>query len=71
LKEGDAEFEVNGRLQMMPNELEDISSAQIFEGRSGIKKLHQLAISDEHFRIRDISARNGKVWLTIAYSLGL
>lgn len=71
LKDGDSELEVNEKLHVAPHELEDISNAQIFEGRSGIKKLHQLTISDEHFSIREICARSGKVWLTIAYSLGL
>lgn len=69
LNDWDSEVEVTERLKVAPDELDSIENAQIFEGRSGIRKLHQLVLSDERFGIRLIKVENHKVSLRFAYEL--
>lgn len=69
LRDGESEAEVEGRLSVAPDELDGIEHAQTFEGRSGIRKLYQLQMSDERFTIRHIRVENRKVSLAFAYQL--
>lgn len=69
LKDGESEAEVEGRLSVAPHELEGIEHAQTFEGRSGIRKLYQLQLADERFKIRHIKVEDRKVSLAFAYQL--
>jgi len=69
LEEFDSETDVADRLKVTPDEIKDIENAQIFEGRSGIRKLHQLELADERFKIRSIKVENRKVSLGFAYEL--
>jgi hypothetical protein len=69
LNDWDSEAAVSEKLKVAPDELDSIENAQIFEGRSGIRKLHQLVLSDDHFSIRHIKVENRKVSLAFAYEL--
>ena len=69
LRDSDPEFEVTEKLKVAPHEVDDIKNAQIFEGRSGIRKLHQLELSDDRFRIRCVKVENRRVALSFAYEL--
>lgn len=69
LKDEDSEIEVEARLTVAPHEHADIGNAQIFEGRSGIRKLHQLAMADDRFSIRHTKVKDRKVSLAFAYAL--
>jgi hypothetical protein len=69
LNDCDSEDGVADKLKVAPDELEGIENAQIFEGRSGIRKLHQLVLSDNHFSIRHIKVENRRVSLAFAYEL--
>lgn len=69
LKDNDSEADVAEKLRVAPHEVDGIENAQIFEGRSGIRKLHQLELSDERFSIRHIKVEDRKVSLTFAYEL--
>lgn len=70
LNDWDLETEVSEKLKVAPDELDGIENAQLFEGRSGIRKLHQLVLSDSHFSIHHIKVENRKVSLAFAYELG-
>lgn len=69
LNDEDSEAEVEEKLRVAPHEFDSIENAQTFEGRSGIRKLHQLELADERFRIRHIRVENRKVSLAFAYVL--
>ena len=69
LKESDSDAEVAERLRVAPHEVDGIENAQVFEGRSGIRKLYQLQLSDERFSIRHIKVEDRKVSLAFAYEL--
>lgn len=69
LRDEDSESEVEARLTVAPHEHADISNAQIFEGRSGIRKLHQLTIADDRFSIRHTKVKDRRVILAFAYDL--
>ena len=69
LKKCDTETAVTEKLSVAPHEVEGIENAQIFEGRSGIRKLHQLELADERFSIRQIKVENRQVSLAFAYEL--
>lgn len=69
LNDWDSEAEVSEKLKVAPDELDGIENAQLFEGRSGIRKLHQLVLSDDRFSIRQIDVGNRRVSLAFAYEL--
>lgn len=69
LRDEDSEIDVEARLTVAPHELADIDNAQIFEGRSGMRKLHQLTMADDRFSIRHIKVKDRKVSLAFAYAL--
>lgn len=69
LKDEDSEIEVEARLTVAPHEHADIGNAQIFEGRSGIRKLHQLTMADDRFSIRHTKVKDRKVSFAFAYAL--
>jgi hypothetical protein len=69
LKDCDTEAEVAEKLKIAHHELQDIENAQIFEGRSGIRKLYQLEQADDCFRIKHINVENRQVSLVFAYEL--
>lgn len=45
----------------------DITNAQLYEGRSGILKLHHLENTDSNFSIEKIACENAKVQVIISY----
>ncbi|MEK6202433.1 MAG: hypothetical protein N2B04_00105 [Psychrobacter sp.] len=47
----------------------DISNAQLYEGRSGIMKLHHLEQTDGNFSIEKIACLDNKVMFTISYKV--
>lgn len=69
LRDEDSEAEVEARLTVAPHEHADIGNAQLFEGRSGIRKLHQLTMTDDRFSIRHVKVEHRKVSLAFAYAL--
>lgn len=69
LRDEDSEIEVETRLTVAPHEHADIGNAQLFEGRSGIRKLHQLTMADDRFSIRHTKVKDRKVSLAFAYAL--
>ena len=48
----------------------DISNAQLYEGRSGILKLHHLKQTDTNFNIEETVCQDSKVKFTISYRVG-
>ncbi|MGP9669357.1 hypothetical protein ACT3TV_14785, partial [Psychrobacter sp. AOP31-A1-22] len=47
----------------------DISNAQLYEGRSGIMKLHHLEQTDSNFSIEEMVCLDNKVRFTISYKV--
>ena len=67
IKDSDTEQSVREKLEIKPGD--DIDNAQLLEGRSGIKKLHQLQQSDPNFNIESIACKNRTVSVSVSYIL--
>ena len=65
----DNETESSVREKIKIDCIEDIENAQIFENKSGIKKLYHLQAYDKSFRLEDIKCENRKVQITISYKV--
>ncbi|MBN1079662.1 hypothetical protein JNO13_01845 [Pseudomonas sp. 1079] len=67
IPDSETEKAVIERLKICPTD--DIVNAQLSEGRSGLRKLWQLATADENFKILNIDCFNRKVVVQVAYIL--
>ncbi|KRP49592.1 hypothetical protein TU75_16220 [Pseudomonas poae] len=67
IKDSDTEQSIREKLEIKPGD--DINNAQLLEGRSGIKKLHQLQQSDPNFNIESIICENRTVSVSVSYTL--
>ena len=67
IPDSETEKAVIERLKICPTD--DIVNAQLSEGRSGLRKLRQLATADENFKILNIDCFNRKVVVQVAYIL--
>lgn len=67
IKDCDSDEDVNAALTIKPGE--DLSDAQVLEGRTGLRKLHQLQILDKHFSVRSIGCATRKVTVALTYAL--
>ncbi|QXH47723.1 hypothetical protein KSS93_07390 [Pseudomonas xanthosomatis] len=67
IKDYQTEQYVSERLKLQPGD--DIDNAHLSEGRSGIRKLHQIERSDKKFKVREVSCRNRKVYVSFTYGL--
>ncbi|WP_311064978.1 hypothetical protein [Halomonas sp. DWK9] len=61
------EEEVSALLKVSPEE--NIEDAHLFEGRSGLRKLHHLQKSDNNFSIDKVCCQDRKVTVEFAYKL--
>lgn len=67
IKECDSEERVREKLKIRPGD--DIENAQLSEGRSGIRKLHQLQRSDRNFKVAPITCSSRLVSVSMSYAL--
>lgn len=65
----DDETESSVREKIKIDRIEDIENAQIFENKSGIKKLYHLQAYDKSFKLEEIKCENRKVQITISYKV--
>ncbi|WP_227006576.1 hypothetical protein [Shewanella donghaensis] len=68
IKDSHTESYVSQRLRVLPDE--DINNAQVIENRSGIKKLHNLQIMDNKFKVEAVDCKNRHVVTEFSYELG-
>lgn len=68
LDDKDSEEDIRRKLKINPNE--DISNAQLYESRSGIRKIYHLHKIDHRFNIKNIICKDRKVIVIFSYKLG-
>lgn len=69
IDDSDSEAEINERLKVLPDD--DIENAQLYEVRSGIRKLHQLQRTDTNFNLVLAQCKERKVSVVMSYELEL
>lgn len=67
IKDSETELYISDRLKVSPTG--NIEDAQVFENRSGIKKLYHLQKYDDKFKINKIACENRFVKIEFTYSL--
>ncbi|MFL1482002.1 hypothetical protein [Pseudomonas grimontii] len=67
IRDSDTEQQIREKLEIKPGD--DIDNAQLSEGRSGIRKLHQLQQSDPNFKVESIICENRTVSVSMSYAL--
>lgn len=67
IDENDNEDMINSKLIVSPDD--DIENAQLYESRSGIKKLYHFDLVDKNFALEEIHCRNKMVVIRFSYGM--